>query len=220
MSKGEAYERVHLLDAAGKEIPKAFLELHEELWDPEFKRFTLLIDPGRIKKGLKPREDLGPVLESGKQYTLSIDSEWKDANGNGLQEKFQKKFDVDPADNDPPEPKNWKVTIPTSKAAPLEIQFPESMDHGLLERVLWVVNAEGKKVEGKVAISRYETLWSFTPSQPWVNGNYRIWCETILEDLAGNRIGKKFEVDTTQEPIGSPQELETIEVPFEIEWKK
>ncbi|MCL6608417.1 MAG: hypothetical protein K6T74_10025, partial [Geminicoccaceae bacterium] len=65
MSRGEAYARIRLLDSAGKPIDAAFLELGEELWDPSGKRFTLLIDPGRIKRGLRPREDLGPVLEAG-----------------------------------------------------------------------------------------------------------------------------------------------------------
>src|SRR5262245_52114025 len=76
MSRGEAYLHLRLLDAAGKAIEAPFLELGEELWDPEGVRFTLLIDPGRIKRGLKPREDVGPVLEEGKSYTLVIDKGW------------------------------------------------------------------------------------------------------------------------------------------------
>src|SRR4029077_16843257 len=62
MGRGEAYEHVHLLDAKGRRDDLPFLELAEELWDASGKRLTLLIDPGRIKRGLKPREDLGPVL--------------------------------------------------------------------------------------------------------------------------------------------------------------
>src|SRR5262249_10534199 len=70
MSCGQAYEHIRLLDVAGKPVEGAFLELGEELWDRKGKRFTLFIAPGRIKRGLKPREDLGPVLEAGKSYTL------------------------------------------------------------------------------------------------------------------------------------------------------
>ena len=50
-----------------------FLELDEELWSPDGTRFTLIFDPGRIKRGLKPREEVGPVLEAGKSYSLVID---------------------------------------------------------------------------------------------------------------------------------------------------
>src|SRR5262245_1541446 len=86
MSQGEAYHHIRLLTASGKEVCSPWLELGEELWSPDGKRFTLFIDPGRIKHGLKPREDLGPVLEEGKTYTLVIDRAWTDANGNPLRE--------------------------------------------------------------------------------------------------------------------------------------
>ena len=48
-----------------------FLELDEELWSPDGTRFTLVFDPGRIKRGLKPREEAGPILEAGKSYQWS-----------------------------------------------------------------------------------------------------------------------------------------------------
>ena len=40
MSRGEAYRHVRLLDAAGKAVDLPFLELDQELWDPDGKRFT------------------------------------------------------------------------------------------------------------------------------------------------------------------------------------
>lgn len=86
MSRGEAYRHIRLLAADGQEVEGAFLELGEELWDRDQRRFTLLCDPGRVKRGLKPREELGPVLEEGKSYSLVIDRDWHDAmssaNGN------------------------------------------------------------------------------------------------------------------------------------------
>src|SRR5205823_11683424 len=62
MSRGEAYQQIQLLDEKGKVVELPFLELDEELWDPDGKRFTLFFDPGRIKRGLKPREEVGPAL--------------------------------------------------------------------------------------------------------------------------------------------------------------
>src|SRR5262249_33934892 len=40
MSRGEAYQHIQLLTAAGKPVEQAFLELNEELWDPEMRRLT------------------------------------------------------------------------------------------------------------------------------------------------------------------------------------
>jgi hypothetical protein len=48
---------------------------------PDMTRLTLFIDPGRIKRGVAPLEEIGPALHAGKRYTLEIDSGWHDASG-------------------------------------------------------------------------------------------------------------------------------------------
>lgn len=65
MSRGEAYRRIRLVQANGEPVAHPFLELEEELWDHTGTRFTLFFDPGRVKRGLKPREQFGPALEEG-----------------------------------------------------------------------------------------------------------------------------------------------------------
>lgn len=81
MSRGRIYDHIHLRDDAGKEIELPFLEIDEELWDPAMTRLTLFIDPGRIKRGVRPLEEVGPALEEGKRYRLVIDQAWKDGAG-------------------------------------------------------------------------------------------------------------------------------------------
>jgi hypothetical protein len=217
MSRGEAYRHIRLLDAAGKPVESPFLELGEELWDPQGKRFTLFIDPGRIKRGLKPREDIGPVLEAGKRYTLEIDHAWSDAQGNPLKETYRKAFRAAAADEDPPDPKTWKVQPPpagTSK--PLTVTFPEPLDHALLQRLLWLTDARARKVSGTMTVSDEETRWDFTPEQPWRAGTYSLVVDTALEDLAGNSIGRPFEVDVFQ-PIQHAVKARTVTLPVIIE---
>ena len=84
MSRGGVYEQIRVRDGAGREIELAFLELDEELWDPSMTRLTLLIDPGRIKRGVKPLEDVGPVFEAGRNYSLSVAADCRDAAGRSL----------------------------------------------------------------------------------------------------------------------------------------
>ncbi|MCE9533198.1 MAG: hypothetical protein K8T89_19040, partial [Planctomycetes bacterium] len=186
MSRGDAYSNIKLLDAKGKVIEDVFLELEEELWDPTQTRFTLLFDPGRIKRGLKPREDLGPSLEEGKSHTLVISGNWRDAEGRKLLTKeLRKEFTAGPPDNEPIDPKKWKLVAPNAATKnAFQVRFPESLDHGLLHRVVSVVDEKGKKIAGKVNVSEEETLWQFTPDQPWVAGSYRLLADSILEDLA------------------------------------
>src|SRR5213594_1535511 len=43
-----------------------------------------------------------------------------------------------------------------------------------------------------------DTRWLFKPLSPWEAGEYEIVALSILEDPAGNRIGRAFEVDMTK----------------------
>jgi hypothetical protein len=216
MSRGQAYSHIKLLDAAGKVVNFPFLDLDEELWDPAGKRFTLFFDPGRIKRGLKPREELGPPLEDGKSYTLVVDRQWSDAAGNPLKESFRKAFTVGPPDDEAVEPKTWKIAPPAAgKAGELVVRFPKSMDHALLHRMLWVNDATGKTVDGTIAVGDEETTWRFKPALPWQVGKYHLVADTAFEDLSGNSIGRPFEVDVFR-PVGSDTRAKTVQIPFEI----
>ena len=115
MSRGDAYEHIRLLDAKGKPIDDVFLELGEELWDPSMKRFTLLFHPGRVKTGLQPREELGPILENGKSYSLVLSGKWPDAEGRPLIDKeYRKDFTAGPAADEAIDPKMWKLLPPST----------------------------------------------------------------------------------------------------------
>jgi hypothetical protein len=217
MSRGEAYHRIKLLDAEGKPVADPFLELAEELWSTDGTRFTLFFDPGRIKRGLKPREEVGPVLEAGKSYDLVIDRDWPDAMGNPLRSEFRKSFRVGPPDDSSPDPKRWSVRPPRANTRdPLEVDFPEPLDRALLDRLIAVQNAEGKVVPGQVSIVGEETRWRFTPKGPWGGGNYRLVVGTDLEDVAGNSIARPFEVDVSG-PISRQVKTESVILPFKIE---
>jgi hypothetical protein len=216
MSRGHIYDYVHMRDDAGKEVDIPFLEIDEELWNPAMTRLTLFIDPGRIKRGVRPLEELGPALREGTRYTLVIDEAWKDGAGSSLKEAFQKSFKVGPPDRDPPDPAGWKIQAPQSETrAPLVITFSEPMDRALAERVIRVVNGSGEPVGGKAGLEDQERRWNFVPSAPWHRGTYRLVIETTIEDLAGNNIGKPFDVDffeSVQRRVTSP----TVGIPFEV----
>jgi hypothetical protein len=86
MSRGHIYDYLRLLKEDGKQVELPFLEIDEELWDDTMTRLTIFIDPGRIKRGVLPLEDVGPALEAGKRYTLVIDRAWNDGAGKPLKE--------------------------------------------------------------------------------------------------------------------------------------
>jgi hypothetical protein len=217
MSRGEAYRRIKLVDSlTGKPVDAPFLELDEELWSSDGKRFTLLFDPGRIKRGLRPREEVGPVLEDGKSYSLLIETDWPDAMGNPLVSSFRKNFRVGLPDETSPDPKNWQVSAPPAKSRePLEVRFPEALDRALLDRLISVQGTTARAVPGQISVEEFETLWRFTPIDPWQVGDYSLKIGTELEDLAGNSVARPFEVDVAG-PISRRITAETVQLPFRI----
>jgi hypothetical protein len=216
MSRGESYRHIRLLDAAGKMVADPFLELDEELWSGDGRRFTLLFDPGRIKRGLRPREEVGPVLVAGRSYELVIDPGWTDANGNPLKAGFRKAFRAGPPDETSPAPKTWAIRTPGSGSRdPLVVRFPESLDRALLDRLIAVRDDSDRPVTGDISVLSEETIWRFTPDAPWRAGMFRLVIGTELEDVAGNSIARPFEVDAVG-PISRRIASETVNVPFRI----
>ncbi len=215
MSRGEAYRHLRLLRGDGSEVDLPFLEIGEELWDRSGKRLTLLIDPGRIKQGVKPREDIGPVLEAGGRYRLVIDAGWKDAAGRPLGSGHEKSFAVGPPVAGALQPQDWKFELPKpGTREPLTVRFPAPLDHALLQRTLWVESA-GDEIRGQGTAKDRESAWQFVPESAWKAGEFELVVDTVLEDLGGNRIGSAFEVDAL-DPLQKRVELKTVRLPVTI----
>jgi hypothetical protein len=209
MSQGNSYRHLHLRDeTAGTEVEQPFLELPQELWSPDGTRLTLLLEPGRVKHGLVPREDLGPILVSGRNYSFTVDANWPDAEGRPLETGRRKIFRAGKSISEPVDPRSWVVHAPQAGTRqPLTVRFPKPLDHGMLERVLRVVPSGGldasagtKELQGTTVVSDEETRWAFEPREPWSKGRYALAVSKRLEDPAGNSIGQPFEVDLKRLP--------------------
>lgn len=216
MRTGEASQRVRILDANGKAVERAFLELDEELWNAEGTRLTLLIDPGRIKRGVKPREDDGTVFEAGKNYTLEIDAAWPDAAGKPLTAGVQKKIAIVAPAAARLDPKAWELIAPKDATSPLEVRFPAPLDRALLNRMLTVTDANGTAVPGKIEVTDAEKTWRFVPEKPWTPGEYSLAIGVDLEDVAGNRPDRVFDADPEAAADDRPA---TLSRPFRVPGK-
>ena len=214
MSRGEAEQRIRVLDDRGQPLRGVFLP-GQELWDPENRRLTMTFDPGRIKRDLVSNRAMGPPIAEGKRYTLVIDREWRDANGVALVEGFQKAFRGGPAVREPPDPKMWKISAPPSGTRmPLVVAFGRPMNYTLLQRMLKVTDAK-VEVDGAIDVGHDEAEWLFTPRKPWQAGAYRLVIDTSLEDLAGNKIGQPFDIDIFDK-VTKRITNTTTSIPFEI----
>lgn len=192
MSQGEAWKHIRLLKEDGQPVELPFLEIDQEMWDAEGRRLTILFDPGRIKRGVKPLEDIGPAIEAGHRYTLEVDERWQDAAGAPLVATHRKQFRVVEADRRPIDPSTWRVSaVQPGTREPLVIDFGEPLDAALAHRLIRV---EG--VRGELTLGPEEREWRFTPDEPWPRRELALKVDTTLEDLAGNKVGRPFDVDT------------------------
>jgi hypothetical protein len=194
MLRGEALQHIRLLDESGNTVPDVFLETGEELWNPESTRLTILLDPGRVKTGLRAHSDLGRALTVGRSYRLVIDSSWQDAQEQRLKTSFTKDFSITSEIDASPSIAGWQSEIPQSGTRdPLRLRFPLPLDHLSLLTRIQVLNGERVSLSGKVDIGGQETLWQWTPDHPWQENTYTIKVNPTLEDIAGNNLFGLFD---------------------------
>jgi hypothetical protein len=110
----------------------------------------------------------------------------------------------------------WKIQPPRAETAePLAIAFPEPMDHALAQRVIRVTAGSGEGVDGTITMVEQERVWNFIPAQTWRHGSYALIVQTTIEDLAGNNIGKPFEVDVV-EAVQPRLTSQFVKLPFDV----
>lgn len=215
MGRKSGIEYMKVLNETGQEIPGAILPLDYEFWSPDHKRFTVFFDPGRVKQGILPNREMGRPLSIGGAMTLVVSREWRDEHGLPLKEDFRRTFRVTPPDEKPLDTASWRMQPPPAGGrSPFVVAFPEPLDHGLLMRAM-AVTRDGMPVEGEIVVGEGETRWAFTPKDPWRAGAYALLALDILEDLAGNQIGRAFEVDNFDTVDKSPNP-QTIRLPFTV----
>jgi len=208
MEPGNALQHVHVMDEAGREVGGAFLALDQELWDPERRRLTLLFDPGRVKRGVRTNVESGAPLIAGRRYRLVIDDGWTDGTGAPLASGFEHAFEAIEADRRSPDPDRWRLTIPgAGTRAPVRVSFGEPLDHALATRMLAVLDPDGERVPGSVALAEGDSAWTFTPKHPWLAGDYSLRVGGALEDLAGNNVARVFDVDRRVDSVGVDRDV-------------
>ncbi|MGD1882513.1 MAG: hypothetical protein ACFB11_09360 [Paracoccaceae bacterium] len=194
MKADEGLQHVRLKDQTGKVVDEVFLGNRADLWSPDRRRLTLLLDPGRVKTGLVANAVLGRTLVPGQSYTLVVSGDATDMSGCILGADTRYDFVVGAEDMEPPDPASWYVALPTANSMDtLSVDLGSSHDHLSLAYRLRVVDHEGAAVPGAIALGRDEAVWAFRPDVPWAGVPYRLTIDERLEDLAGNRPGVLFD---------------------------
>jgi hypothetical protein len=214
MRIGAAWDHIRMLDDAARPMGGMFVEIDQELWDPEGRRLTVLFDPARIKRGLVDHINEGPPLTAGAHATLAIEPYWRDAAGALLAEPFARQVTVAPPLRAALDPADWRITPPATPEAPLRVDFPHPLDAALALRAfsVWKSAAE---LPGDARLEAAETRLVFLPTHHWTPGRYALRADPILEDICGNRLGRPFDIDRRAQG-GAKAEARGAEVGFEI----
>jgi hypothetical protein len=196
--EGPLLPRLSLLRADGSQVQEPFLE--QELWSPSGRILTVLLHPGRVKTGLKARDEKGPILSAGDDVALALD---------GVPIK---RWRVGPADQIGPMASQWKVSaVLVESKRPLVVALDGPID-GRDADYLAIADVRDRRVAGRAQLTNGESTWTFTPSAPWRPGAYKLVVRGTLEDPAGNRLGSRFET-SIHSPPGPP--VDAV-VPFAV----
>lgn len=186
-------EKIKLIDEKKQEVVGAIFNNVHELWDHEQKQLTIILDPARVKTGLKAHQEKGRALQVGKQYHLII-GHLEDVDGNPLKDVFTKSFYVSKEDKLAPNKEKWILEIPKAQSKlPLVIQFPQMLDQLSLRQRLQLTDENNQPVDGQIEIAKQETEWWFVPTNNWLAGNYILYVHTRLEDPVGNNLNGLFD---------------------------
>lgn len=211
IARGQMAMMLTLKTRDGQVVEAPFLNLSTELWDPNQKRLTLLLDPGRLKRGVGPNLSAGAPLEAGERYTLFVSEHLKAANAEVLGTRLSIPISVVDAERRAVRPADWSLRPPKQGTRqPLQVSFDRLMDTGSLPGLLRVLDPEGRRTIGHVKTDG--RTWLFTPGNPWRAGLHQIVIDSRLEDVAGNSVKAAF--DTSVSHPEDPQTTVVRSLPF------
>jgi hypothetical protein len=155
---------------------------------------------------------MGRALIPGRGYTLVVNASWRDAAGRPLAASFRHPFTAGPAIVAALDPARWRIDAPRiGTREPLQVTAPHLLDEALSARAIGITSGAGA-VAGESSLDDSGTRWRFVPDQPWTPGAHHLVVLGILEDPAGNRIGRPFELA----PSDTAREVERLALPFII----
>jgi hypothetical protein len=155
MQRGRVRAEISLLGADGEPASDTLYRAPVELWDSSMRCLTILLDPGRLKRGVGPNRELGPPLENGQEYALAVGAGMTDLSGNQLPETVYKRFRVTAAVREPIAVGRWTIVPPmTNSRQPLVLMFPRPLDWALLSHTITIASTCEQSIGGKIEIDQ------------------------------------------------------------------
>lgn len=187
---GEAHfdrDNLRLLNEEEGVVRDPFLILSQELWSVDGRRLTVLMEPGRIKRGLGTDPSHEPAFVVGRTYSLVVTA---------LGQTVRHTFRVSDPILEALDETHWRLTPPTvGSLDPAVVHFDRVMDAALCADEIGVLTRSGEVVQTRVSLAPDGTAAQLTPRRPWLAGEHRLVVSERLEDVCGNRLGEALDHD-------------------------
>ena len=202
IQRGRVETEISLLGPNGEPAADALYRAPVELWDRSMQHLTVLLDPGRLKRGVGPNSELGPPLRVGDQYTLVVGSGLVDLSGEPIRETYYKRFRVTESVREHIAIERWKVVPPpTGSREPLTLLFQRPLDWALLSQTIipQIFGRNAEKLSHLIETRNCPLVWP-DESMMAKSSHPFIWNADLL---SGFTLGQmfRFEQPTDVHPI-------------------
>lgn len=190
-----AHQYIRILNSKGEEKPLAWRQ--RSYWLNDNKILVMMIHPGRVKRGIDYKPELGEIFTVGMEYSLVVTTMIKDRFQRPLSKEYSKKFTVIDKDREIPAINFSSLSSPLANTLdPLQITFSEGMDYGSVTQRMKIFNvADSALVEGEFVFTDHDSVWKFIPKQSWKKKTeYEILFDKKISDFAGNCLHRLFEI--------------------------
>lgn len=173
-------------------VQEPWVEIAEHLWNRDRTRLTLLVHPGRIKRGVSPLATLGAVFKTGDQVELIVSEGWSTLSGSTLENQKNHYYTITPAIREPLKGMTIAASpVPLNSLEPLRLQVDRLLDPFLIQRYTVVLDRQGEIIAGNWTLDG-DGL-SFIPEVAWTQQPWKWKIHPNMEDLSGNRLHHAFE---------------------------
>jgi hypothetical protein len=178
-------DQLWLLNAEEEVVRDPFLVLSQELWSADGRRLTVLMEPGRIKRGMGSDPSHEPAFVVGRTYSLVVTA---------LGQTARHTFRVSDPVLEAVDETRWRLISPTAGSLdPAVVHFDRVMDAALCEDEIAVLARSGETVPTRVSLAPDGTAAQLIPSRPWRPGEHHLVVSERLEDVCGNRLGEALD---------------------------
>lgn len=184
---------IWLEDLDGNKVDHTWVDLTHGLWTADNCVLTILLHPGRVKRGLRSRLLMGPIFVPGESYRFVLDHRLVEDDVCGEAKTTIYEFTAIEPIESKIDPTSWIITTPElGSMLPLRIETGRALDWLSVGESIRLIDTTGRNIGSEIELNGNEIR--LFPLVPWPpERGYSLRISDTLEDVCGNRICSPFD---------------------------